>query len=78
MGVGTAHKLNRLVMASVRVAPSAGLRDPNGNAVAVDKLPEEMNDMKIRDDKVLVLCSVIEYLTSQFYLLILSSQHLTA
>ncbi|CAN6467204.1 unnamed protein product [Victoria cruziana] len=38
-------------MASVRVAPSAGLRDPNGNAVAVDKLPEEMNDMKIRDDK---------------------------
>lgn len=35
-------------MASVGVAPS-------GHAVGVDKLPEEMNDMKIRDDKVCIL-----------------------
>ncbi|KAF4389715.1 hypothetical protein F8388_009848 [Cannabis sativa] len=36
-------------MASVGVAPT-GLREPSGHA-GVDKLPEEMNDMKIRDDK---------------------------
>ncbi|KAL6531477.1 DASH complex subunit ask1 [Orobanche minor] len=34
-------------MASVGVAPTSGLRD----TVGVDRLPEEMNDMKIRDDK---------------------------
>ena len=39
-------------MASVSVAPNAGVREPSGNNVAVDRLPEEMNDMKIRDDKV--------------------------
>lgn len=39
-------------MASVSVAPSSGVREPSGNTVAVDRLPEEMNDMKIRDDKV--------------------------
>ncbi|WOG94664.1 hypothetical protein DCAR_0313961 [Daucus carota subsp. sativus] len=38
-------------MASVSVAPNAGVREPSGNNVAVDRLPEEMNDMKIRDDK---------------------------
>ncbi|KAL6142490.1 hypothetical protein ACLB2K_060770 [Fragaria x ananassa] len=38
-------------MASVGVVPTAGLREPSGHAVGVDKLPEEMNDMKIRDDK---------------------------
>ncbi|KAH7542908.1 hypothetical protein FEM48_Zijuj02G0125100 [Ziziphus jujuba var. spinosa] len=38
-------------MASVGVAP-AGMREhPSGHTVGVDKLPEEMNDMKIRDDK---------------------------
>ncbi|GMN44100.1 hypothetical protein TIFTF001_013295 [Ficus carica] len=36
-------------MASVGVAP-AGAREASGPA-GVDKLPEEMNDMKIRDDK---------------------------
>lgn len=35
-------------MASVGIAPIPGARDSTG----VDKLPEEMNDMKIRDDKV--------------------------
>ncbi|CAD5332770.1 unnamed protein product [Arabidopsis thaliana] len=34
-------------MASVGIAPNPGARDSTG----VDKLPEEMNDMKIRDDK---------------------------
>ncbi|KAK9950468.1 hypothetical protein M0R45_005958 [Rubus argutus] len=38
-------------MASVSVAPASGLRDHSGNTVAVDILPNEMNDMKIRDDK---------------------------
>ncbi|XP_050223103.1 shaggy-related protein kinase alpha [Mercurialis annua] len=37
-------------MASVGVAP-AGLREASGHNAGVDKLPEEMNDMKIRDDK---------------------------
>lgn len=39
-------------MASVNIAPTSGLRAPNGNSVGVDRLPDEMNDMKIRDDKV--------------------------
>ncbi|GAB4841814.1 Glycogen synthase kinase-3 MsK-3 [Ancistrocladus abbreviatus] len=38
-------------MASVSVVPAAGLREPISNAVVMDSLPEEMNDMKIRDDK---------------------------
>ncbi|XP_004288335.1 PREDICTED: glycogen synthase kinase-3 homolog MsK-3-like [Fragaria vesca subsp. vesca] len=38
-------------MASVSVAPASGLRDRSGNTVALDSLPNEMNDMKIRDDK---------------------------
>ncbi|KAM1715338.1 hypothetical protein TB2_025353 [Malus domestica] len=38
-------------MASVSVVPASGLREPGGNAVGVDNLPNEMNDMKIRDDK---------------------------
>ncbi|THG16765.1 hypothetical protein TEA_026992 [Camellia sinensis var. sinensis] len=38
-------------MASVGVAPISGLREPSGHTVGVDRLPEEMNDMKIRDDK---------------------------
>ncbi|XP_028771030.1 glycogen synthase kinase-3 homolog MsK-3-like [Neltuma alba] len=38
-------------MASAGVAPASGLRDVNANTVGIDKLPEEMSDMKIRDDK---------------------------
>jgi len=37
-------------MASVGLAPSSGLRESSSNAV--HRLPEEMNGMKIRDDKV--------------------------
>lgn len=39
-------------MASVGVAPASGMREPSNHNVGVDRLPEEMNDMKIRDDKV--------------------------
>lgn len=42
-------------MASVGVAPTTYLRE-SGRAAGVDKLPEEMNDMKIRDEKVCVGC----------------------
>ncbi|XP_057519746.1 shaggy-related protein kinase NtK-1-like [Amaranthus tricolor] len=38
-------------MASVGIPPTAGLGQPGGNVGAIDKLPDEMNDMKIRDDK---------------------------
>lgn len=41
-----------LKMASVGIPPNPGARDSTAHATAVDKLPEEMNDMKIRDDKV--------------------------
>lgn len=39
------------IMASVSMVPVSGLRDPTGNTVAFDRLPDEMNDMKIRDEK---------------------------
>ena len=39
-------------MASVSIVPTSGLREHSGNTVGVDRLPDEMNDMKIRDDKV--------------------------
>ena len=39
-------------MASVGVAPTSGMREPSSHNIGVDRLPEEMNDMKIRDDKV--------------------------
>ena len=43
-------------MATVGVEPSAAVRDSNGNVTAdVDRLPEEMNHMKIQDDKVFSL-----------------------
>lgn len=38
-------------MASVGVVPAPGVREPSGHTAGVDRLPEEMNDMKIRDDK---------------------------
>ena len=39
-------------MASAGVAPTSGLREAGVHNAGVDRLPEEMNDMKIRDDKV--------------------------
>lgn len=41
-----------LGMASVGIEPSAAVRDSTGNVTDVDRLPEEMKDMKIQDDKV--------------------------
>uniref|UniRef100_A0A2P2LLI4 non-specific serine/threonine protein kinase n=1 Tax=Rhizophora mucronata TaxID=61149 RepID=A0A2P2LLI4_RHIMU len=38
-------------MASVGVAPTSSLREAGTHNVGMDRLPEEMNDMKIRDDK---------------------------
>jgi hypothetical protein len=40
------------MMASGGVAPASGFIDKNASSVGVEKLPEEMNDLKIRDDKV--------------------------
>lgn len=39
-------------MASVSVVPTLGTREPSENSAGVDRLPDEMNDMKLRDDKV--------------------------
>lgn len=41
-----------LQMASVGLEPTSGLREPGGHVAGVDRLPEEMSDMRIRDDKV--------------------------
>ncbi|KAK8975113.1 hypothetical protein V6N11_058164 [Hibiscus sabdariffa] len=38
-------------MASTGMVRTSGLRESSGNAVGVDRLPDEMNDMKLRDDK---------------------------
>lgn len=38
-------------MASVSVVPASGVREPSGNTVAAERLPDEMNDMKIKDDR---------------------------
>lgn len=38
-------------MASVSIVPASGLKNASGSSISVDKLPDEMNDMKIRDDK---------------------------
>ncbi|KAK4378810.1 hypothetical protein RND71_000672 [Anisodus tanguticus] len=38
-------------MASVGLAPTSGLRESSAHNAGVDRLPEEMNDMRIRDDK---------------------------
>lgn len=39
-------------MTSMNVATSKGLKTTSGKTDGVDKLPDEMKDMKIRDDKV--------------------------
>ncbi|KAI8561707.1 hypothetical protein RHMOL_Rhmol04G0361500 [Rhododendron molle] len=50
LGLPTPSRSTRCrLMASVVVAPASGLRE--SQMVGVDRLPEEMNDMKIRDDK---------------------------
>ena len=44
------------VMASAGVAPASGVRDVNASSVAVERLPDEMNGMKIRDERVKLKC----------------------
>lgn len=39
-------------MASAGTAPASAVGKPSGEAMIVDKLPEEINEMKIRDEKV--------------------------
>ncbi|PWA42085.1 glycogen synthase kinase-3 [Artemisia annua] len=38
-------------MASVSVVPPSGVRENSGTTHAAERLPEEMNDMRIRDDR---------------------------
>ncbi|XP_078149148.1 shaggy-related protein kinase alpha [Carex rostrata] len=38
-------------MASVSMAPTTSVKNPGGSSIAIDRLPEEMNEMKIRDEK---------------------------
>ena len=44
------YLLSRMATAGGAAPPVAGKL--SGNAMAVDKLPEEINEMKIRDEKV--------------------------
>lgn len=55
-------------MASVGVAPTSCVRESSGHTVGVDKLPEEMNDMKIRDDKVYM--SLVNFFALHFLVFI--------
>lgn len=43
-------------MTSVSVVPDSVIRDHGGSTIGVDRLPDEMNDMRIRDDKVPTFC----------------------
>ncbi|GAU17649.1 hypothetical protein TSUD_07100 [Trifolium subterraneum] len=43
--------LQQLGSANCSVAPASAYLDKNASSVGVEKLPEEMNDMKISDDK---------------------------
>ena len=43
--------VNLQPMASASVVPASMVKNGSGSSASVDKLPEEMNDMKIRDDK---------------------------
>lgn len=40
-------------MASVTMGPPTVLKNADGGSILVERLPDVMNDMKIRDDKVL-------------------------
>lgn len=39
-------------MASAGMAPASGVGKPSGDTMLVDKLPEEINEMKIKDEKI--------------------------
>jgi hypothetical protein len=43
-------------MASVSMAPTTSIKNlGGGSSIAIERLPEEMNEMKIRDEKVISL-----------------------
>lgn len=42
-------------MASAGTAAAPAAENPSGNTKFADKLPEEINEMKIKDEKVLCL-----------------------
>nr|GMD42293.1 shaggy-related protein kinase alpha [Ipomoea batatas] len=46
-----AGPLSQIPIVWVCLPPTTGARESSGHTVGVDRLPEEMNDMKIRDDK---------------------------
>ncbi|RWW70729.1 hypothetical protein BHE74_00021586, partial [Ensete ventricosum] len=54
------------LMASVSMPPSSGLKNNDGTSICVDSLPDELNDMKIRDDKVKGEPN-ISYICSRYY-----------
>lgn len=43
-------------MTSVSVVPASAIPDHGGSTIGVERLPDEMNDMKLRDDKVPAFC----------------------
>lgn len=59
-------------MASAGVAPASGIRDVKANTAGVEKLPDEMNDMKIKDDKVKANLSFVFFFL-HLYLLCIQS-----
>ncbi|KAK2452241.1 shaggy-related protein kinase alpha [Trifolium repens] len=47
-------------MSSGGVALASGFIDKNARSVGVEKLPEELNDMKIRDDKKMEAATLVD------------------
>ncbi|KAK4748978.1 hypothetical protein SAY87_026427 [Trapa incisa] len=39
------------MMVSIGIAPSSGVREPSGDAAEVDRLPDKMNEMMIRNER---------------------------
>ena len=66
-------------MASGGMGPTSGLRDSSGNVA--DRLPEEMNDLKLRDDRVIDaslsfrLSSLLKYIFHHLCKLLRSFTH---
>lgn len=50
------------------IEPSAAVRESTGNVTDADRLPEEMKDMKIQDDKV-CFCKKVSYDVSDAFMI---------
>jgi hypothetical protein len=57
-----------LMMLSGGVALASEFIDKNARSVGVEKLPEELNDMKIRDDKVNIFFNFFTLFFLHFFL----------